>query len=300
MRSHFKIRNRLKVSINNSNIYISGLELQKMKDRQFNDLKLLLVENNPMNQRAVIETLKGAGVKIDVAENGREAVDAVQKKNYDVVLMEIQMPEMDGMEATRIMRREPGLSTLPIIAITAHTMKSDLEQYLQAGMNDYVSKPIDRDQLFKAIHKNVPKSTGFDPLFSSPRLQVPAAGDRGVDALPGLNVQKGVERIGGSVELYIDIVKEYCASNRHFADEFVSLLDKEDLSAAKTKAHTLKGTAGNISADELYLATQALEKACNEGDVKKIKHILAGVAEKLQEVMDAAGRLDTLLDSATR
>ena len=272
--------------------------LSSDKDRvtayHFNDLKLLLVEDNPVNQRVVIETLKSAGVKIDVAENGREAVAAVQKKNYDVVLMDIQMPEMDGMEATRIMRGELGLSSLPIIAITAHTMEGNHEQCLRAGMNDYVPKPIDRDQLFRTIHKNIPKSTGFGPLFSSARLQVPVAGEKRVDDLPGLNVQQGVDRIGGSVELYIDIVKEYCTANRHFVDEFVSLLDKEDLSAAKLKAHALKGAAGNISADKLYLAAEALEKACTEGDVKKIRHMMTGVAEKLQEVMDTADRLDSL------
>jgi HPt (histidine-containing phosphotransfer) domain-containing protein len=95
--------------------------------------------------------------------------------------------------------------------------------------------------------------------------------------------------------LYVDIVKEYCNINRQFVDEFAALLDKEDLTAAKRKAHTLKGAAGNISAEELHLAAEALENACSGDDVKKIAPILADVAEKLKEILDTASRLDTLI-----
>jgi two-component system, sensor histidine kinase and response regulator len=259
------------------------------------DFKLLLVEDNPINQKVALEILKGTGAAVDVAGNGRAAVAAVRDKHYDIVLMDVQMPEMDGIQTTRIIRHELGLTALPVVALTAHTMAGDREQCLRAGMNDYVSKPIDRDQLFRVIQKNLPQTSGFGPLCSAARFQKPAAVTERPADLPGLIVQKGLERIGGSVELYIEIVQEYCDTNRNFTNEFKVLLDQKNLAAAKIKAHALKGAAGNISADELYHTAAALEKACNDSDISEIEALLTDVAQKLQVVLDSSSRLDTLL-----
>jgi len=150
-------------------------------------------------------------------------------------------------------------------------MEGDREECLRAGMSDYLPKPIDREQLFRVIQKRLPQFTGFGPLFTATQSQTPVAADGQPGNLPGLNVQEGVKRIGGSVALYVDIVKEYCDINRHFVTEFEALLDKGDLEAARNKAHALKGAAGNISAEALYLVAGKLEKACTADDQDKIE-----------------------------
>ncbi len=259
---------------------------------QLSNIKILIAEDNLINQKVAFEILKETGAIIDIADNGRKAVAAVRKNRYDMVLMDVQMPEMDGIQATRMIRDELGITSLPIIAVTAHTMEGDREECLRAGMNDYLPKPIDREQLFRIIQKTLPQFTGFGPLFTNLQSQAPVNVDGQIGNLPGLNVQKGLERIGGPVALYVDIVKEYCETNRHFVAEFEALLDQEDLAAAKIKAHSLKGAAGNISAEALYLAAEALEKACTDGEHAKIESLLADVSQSLQVVFESSCQLD--------
>jgi len=259
------------------------------------EYRLLMVEDNPINQKVALEILKGTGANIDIATNGEEAVAAVQSRNYDIVLMDVQMPQMDGIQATRTIREELKQTALPIIALTAHTMAGDREQCLRAGMNDYVAKPIDRDELFQVIEKNLPQTTGFGPLFSTARFESPSLDSPQHGNLPGLNVQKGLERIGGSVQLYTEIVEEYCDTNENFVSEFKSLIDKGSFDDAKIKAHALKGAAGNISAEELYTAAEALEKACLSNDRKQIGPLLTTVDQKLNVILETAHHLDSLL-----
>jgi PAS domain S-box-containing protein len=266
-------------------------ETAGLATNQLGEYRLLLVEDNPINQKVALEILKGTGAAVDVAANGREAVAAVREKNYDIILMDVQMPEMDGIQATRIIRNDLGLTSLPVIALTAHTMAGDREQCLRAGMNAYVPKPIDREELFRTIQKYLPQSTGFGPLFAASRFQSPPPAPRPRGNLPGLNVKKGLERIGGSHALYVEIVQEYCTTNRHFVPEFNALLNAGNLADAKIKAHALKGAAGNISADDLYTAAEKLEKACAENDRRNMDAILEDVARKLAVLLETARQL---------
>jgi CheY-like chemotaxis protein len=114
---------------------------------------ILLVEDNEINQQVARELLEGAGLPVAIATNGEEAVGAVKKKDFEAVLMDVQMPVMDGYQATREIRKDERLKGLPIIAMTAHAMTGDREKCLKAGMNDYVSKPIDPDELFFTLVK---------------------------------------------------------------------------------------------------------------------------------------------------
>jgi CheY-like chemotaxis protein len=118
---------------------------------------ILLVEDNEVNQLVATSILKKAGLNVKVANNGREAVEMVQKDHYDLVLMDIQMPEMDGLEATQVIRGLDGFDALPIVAMTAHAMSGDKEMSLKSGMNDHVNKPIDVQELFKTLAKWLPK-----------------------------------------------------------------------------------------------------------------------------------------------
>ena len=120
-------------------------------------LRILLVEDNDVNQLVATSILSSQGYTVDVVENGREAVESVEAHDYDVILMDIQMPEMNGVEATKRIRTLDGAKgAIPIIAVTAHAMQGDRESYLAAGMNDYVAKPIDPKTLFEAIWRWAP------------------------------------------------------------------------------------------------------------------------------------------------
>jgi len=142
-------------------------------------IRILVAEDNPTNQEIALAILKGAGIVVEIAKNGKKAVEALQRSRFDAVLMDIQMPEMDGYEATRIIRKDPKFKSLPIIAMTAHAMKGDEEKCLEAGMDGYVSKPISQDRLFHTIWKSMEheKITGMSfvrvAVFSLPHTSYP-------------------------------------------------------------------------------------------------------------------------------
>lgn len=257
---------------------------------RFAKLKVLLVEDNPINQKVATEILRLCGIEPEIAGNGVAAVEAVKEGRFDLVLMDIQMPEMDGREATTVIRTELGLTDLPIIAMTAHTMEGDKGKCLDAGMNDYVSKPIDPELLFQAIG-NVIDGAGYDRVA----LPMPKSQDsepkRVPDALPGLDLVEGLARVGGSRELYQDILNEYCEFYKEAIPEFAQLLDQADFAAARKKAHSLKGAAGNISAIDLKLAAEFLETACLESDLSRVRAGLEDVEQALLQLFDNVDRL---------
>ena len=202
------------------------------------------------------------------------------------------MPEMDGIQATRIIRNDLGITSLPIVAVTAHTMAGDREECLRAGMNAYLPKPIDREQLFRIIQKMLPQVSGFGPLFAATEAEPPKSAEDQLGPLPGLDVAEGLTRIGGSTTLYVEIIKEYCETNRNFVPEFKTLLAQDDFAAARMKVHALKGAAGNISAKALYRAAGALEEACAKQDPEKIEQHLSELTRELQVIMKSARQLN--------
>ncbi len=265
--------------------------------KEFSNIRVLLVEDNSTNRRVATELLQMAGISVDAAVNGREAVEAVKKKNYHAVFMDVQMPEMDGIEATRVIRQEIGMRKLPIIAMTAHAMSGDRQKCLEAGMDDYVPKPIDRKELFAAIRRNIsqlyisnePGTQGRDikekaghedkdqSQTPNPKLPVPI--------LPALDIREALERLGGSWEVYVNILEDFCKTQRTFIPEFQSLVKKKDFKAAIIKAHSLKGAAGNISAKELAIASKALEDACRHENEDLIIKTLIPVKDALSRIM---------------
>jgi two-component system sensor histidine kinase/response regulator len=256
----------------------------------FSKLKVLLVEDNPINQKVASEILRLGGIETEIAENGVEAVAAVKDGRFDLVLMDIQMPEMDGREATIAIRKELGLTDLPIIAMTAHTMEGDRERCLAAGMNDYVSKPIDIRRLFEAIGNAVDIGG-----YSSDLLPVEKTVHRGTgisaDDLPGMDLEEGLKRVGGSLELYHEILDEYCDFYKGVIPEFAELIEKDDFVAAGKKAHSLKGAAGNVAAIDLKSAVESLEAACRESDRALALDCLNDVEKALLQLFNNTGLL---------
>jgi len=253
----------------------------------FVDVSVLLVEDNPINQRVATEMLARAGIRVDSADNGLSAISSIKNNSYDAVLMDVQMPEMDGLEVTRIVRSELNMQELPIIALTAHTMTGDRDRCLDAGMNDYLPKPIDRLALFQVLKKNIESKGGqFDRMpgaFTPADPEIPAF----ALSVPGIDVVDGLTRLGGDWDLYMDVLKEYCEHYRNFLSEVKKLLADKDFATARRLAHALKGAAANVSADNLNTAALQLESACADENARKATRLLPKVQDSLTEVFAA-------------
>jgi len=208
--------------------------------------RVLLVEDNDLNQQVAMELLGAAEVEVDLATNGEEAVRRVEAGTYDLVLMDLQMPVMDGVEATRRIRTLPGRAGLPVLAMTANAMAGDRERSLAVGMNDHITKPIDPDALFEALLRWLPeRAVPADPLA----------------AVPGLDVADGLRRVLGRREAYIGLLRTFASGQAGAPDSIRSALAEGRKADAERAAHTLKGVAGSIGARELQAEAAAVEAA---------------------------------------
>ncbi|MFC1848915.1 two-component regulator propeller domain-containing protein [candidate division CSSED10-310 bacterium] len=261
-------------------------------------LKVLLVEDNAINQQVAGEILESAGVFVEVAENGQKALQLVDKSLFDLILMDIQMPVLDGYETTRLIRDNPNYQKLPIIAMTAHAMKGDREKCFEAGMNDYVTKPIEAEQLFTTMARWIRvEPTETTATLPAPEKSSPKQNLSLPPQLPGLNIQAGLRRIGANKELYLKLLTEFC---RDFADsdaDIKSALKNQDLTSAQQLIHTLKGVAGNISANELYDTAQALEKEIHEGNMAHSDTYLQRLKNSLHIVLNSINKLQSETES---
>jgi CheY-like chemotaxis protein len=237
---------------------------------------VLLVEDNEINQQVAREILEGAGLNVALATNGQEAVNAVKENNYDAVLMDVQMPVMDGYTATREIRKDDRFKELPIIAMTAHAMAGDEDKSLQAGMNGHVTKPIDPEQLFSTLQKWVKPSEERvqvqQPEVPVERLEtnkVVAEEDALPESLPGFDLIDGLRRLQGNRRLYKKLLLDFGAKYRQVASEIRETLDAKDLKQAHSLIHNLKGLAGNLAATDLQAAAIEIEKLV-KGDQKKM------------------------------
>ena len=242
---------------------------------------MLVAEDNEINQQVAREILQGAGLTVTVVNNGREAVDAAGKNQYDAILMDIQMPVMDGYTASREIRNlKSEMRNIPIIAMTAHAMAGDEEKSLEAGMNGHVTKPIDPDALFSALAKWV-RPGGRD----APSIPVPET-EPFADELPGISVESGLDRVGGNRQLFTRLLSQFRAGHEDAAEKIRAALGEDDPETAARLAHTTKGVSGNLGAEGLYYASAALEKAIKEANRDTLEERIAAFASQLAVVME--------------
>jgi len=260
-------------------------------------IRILVAEDNPTNQEIALAILEGAGIVVEIAKNGKKAVEALQKSRFDAVLMDIQMPEMDGYEATKMIRKDPRFKSLPIIAMTAHAMKGDEEKCLEAGMDGYVSKPISQDRLFHTIWKSMEHEKKV-PYYKEPE----APKDRDItvaqtedlpERLPGINIQDALNALNIDKAVFKHILTGFLKNNKESANKIRNAFDKKDWESLVQIAHSLKGSAGNIGADKLYKAAQELETAGREGAptsalLETVETALNQVLESLQMLADTS------------
>jgi len=269
--------------------------------------KVLLTEDNKINQQVAQDLLTQAGLSVIVANNGREAVDLIAQHDFDAVLMDIQMPEMDGYEATRQIRNlefrirnksgmdsdskskiqnpKSKIKSLPIIAMTANAVANDREKCLAAGMDDHVAKPIEPGKLFSILKKwieprprTLPQKTDYSP-----------AGMDGIDLLPdslaGIDLETGLRRVGGNRKLFHKLLVEFYRDHGRDPAAIHAALVKGDLHQAQRIAHTLKGLSGSIGAGDLQRNAEILDSAFKAGHQDLYFDLLSRLEDSLAPVI---------------
>jgi PAS domain S-box-containing protein len=247
--------------------------------------KILLVEDNEINQQVAQELLEGQGFYVDIAVNGKEGVEKALSTTYDVILMDIQMPIMGGYEAAENIRKENPKPDLPIIAMTANAMVGDREKALEVGMNDHVAKPIDPQQLYGALAKwikpgdrEIPAAYQKKQSATKDNVQLP-------QDLPEIDIKAGLTRVGGNKKLYRDLLIKFYNDYQTIINDIQEALDKKDLELAQRLAHTVKGVSGNIGATEIQKAAEAVELAIKENQLEGISDLLQTLQGKLDVPM---------------
>lgn len=266
--------------------------------------RILLAEDNEINQQIAMELLEGAGAHLTVANNGHEAVELLCQNptEYDLVLMDLQMPEMDGYQATAKIRSDARFKSLPIIAMTAHATIEEKNRCLAAGMNDHVSKPIDPIALFETVNLHyhpIIKENYDSPLPDRTNIvsvpPVPPAGKTSIDgndlpSVAGLNTANGLLRIAGNKKLYIKLLRQFAEQQAETPASIAKFLATGDMAAAERLAHTVKGVAGNLGADTIMTAAGKLEKAiASRADAKQMESLRQHLSELLEAMIGQLG-----------
>jgi len=245
---------------------------------------ILVVDDNEINRQIATELLEHAGVWVTVAHNGVDALEKLKKSDrpIDGILMDVQMPEMDGYEATAHIRRNPELSELPVIGLTAHALVEERERCISAGMNDLVTKPIDPQRLFKALSEWIVVPEETEAFVSEPEL---TEGTSELPELPGIDTEAGLARVVGNQGLYLNLLKRFAEGQAHVLDEIKQALDSEDFALAQRVAHTTKGVSGNIGATALQQVAGQLEAVIKSREIEKVCDLLPDFSEELKRVV---------------
>ena len=231
--------------------------------------RALVVEDNDINQIVATEILQDFGLIVDIAEDGKVGLEQVQQQRYDIVLMDMQMPVMDGVTATREIRKLTEFANLPIIAMTANAMQQDRIKCLQAGMNDFLTKPIDPDSLRDMLLRWMTPAAVAPMIelnFDEPAGTVPEATDTRslFDGVKGLDIETGLARMSGKKTLYVAMLRRFVAGQKSAATQIATALAAGDHATAVRLAHTLKGVAGTLGADQIQSVAALLENAVGQ------------------------------------
>jgi len=255
--------------------------------KEIRGARILLAEDNEINQQVAKEILEQAALMVEVANNGKEAVEMAEKNLYDAILMDIQMPEMGGFEATgKIRNFESDKKNIPIIAMTAHAMAGDREKSLAAGMNDHVTKPIDPDQLFSALVEWIEPGEREVPDYLTQR---PPEIDQDLEQLPileGFDTESGIKRMGGNVAAYKKLLIKFVSNQGDADQKILAAMENQNMDEAVRLSHTLKGVAGNIGATVLHRSAQKLEAVLSGDSSGEPKELWADTKECLLKTLD--------------
>ncbi|MEO5354203.1 MAG: response regulator [Magnetococcus sp. XQGC-1] len=268
--------------------------------RRVGGARVLLAEDNQINQRVAREMLEGVGIGVTVANNGQEAIHLLLNGSFALVFMDVQMPVLDGYQATRQLRAMELFKELPIIAMTAHALVGDRENCLAAGMNDYISKPIDLQQLFRVLTRWIkpqgnPVNVSALLAHSSEReFSPPPLGD-----LPGIQVQAALAASGTTLAFYLEMWRDFLRDHKGDAEEIrAALFVRDDAEAGRLLVHSIKGMAGTLGAKGLYNASNTLEQAIAGHRREEWPRLLEIVEQAMEEVLHSVAFLEQASDNA--
>lgn len=259
---------------------------------------ILVVEDNEINQQVARELLQSHQFRVDIAEHGQAAIEAIERKRYALVLMDIQMPVMDGLTAAKQIRAHYNYQQLPILAMTANAMSGDEERSLAAGMQGHIAKPIDEVQLLKAMVKwcvpgdydgedsDTSAATTEQQPDKHPKLRYPQT--------KGIDFDGALARLGNNVELYIKLVGQLYEQYQNSAMKVSDFITRGQHESARRYFHSLKGAAGNLGLDALQNKASELEKYMADGDIDKVADQITVLEKRLQHAYLAASDLDAI------
>lgn len=259
--------------------------------------RILLVEDNEINQQVAQELLERGRFFVEVANNGEEAIRMVNTQSYDCVLMDVQMPIMDGYEATQRIRQDARFANLPILAMTANAMVSDREAALEAGMNDHIPKPIDPAKLFDTLKIWIPPGQRILP--SEQALPGEDHSEFGLPRIEGLDMQKGLAGVGGKSEAYFKILQKVVTNHDQSIKEIRKDLSCRDFASAVRRAHTLKGITATIGALHLSELARELENNLQNSPEENQDALLDRLDRELESMLADIRQALIHLDSAT-
>ncbi len=250
--------------------------------------RILLAEDNAINRQVATEMLRALDLRVEPAVDGLQALEKAQSGDYDLVLMDLQMPNLDGIEATRRLRALADWREKPIIAMTANIFEDDRRACALAGMNDFIPKPVDPDELYHVLARWLPAGTAAAPL-------APKEGSMQAAYLqiPGLDSAAGLRRVNGNLSLYPQLLRQFARGRRGDAERMASALHRGDMATVSRCAHELKGAAGSLGAERIEAAAADIEAALSsESDESEMDRLCARLGQELRSLDEALEKLN--------
>jgi PAS domain S-box-containing protein len=257
--------------------------------------RILLAEDNEVNQQVAFELLSSVGLEVTIANNGKEVLDYLQDRTFDAILMDVQMPVLDGLEVARRIRAGKNQADIPIIAVTAHAMRGDRDKSMRSGMDAHVTKPLDPDELFKALVNHIKPLRRPVGKTSSPKAPATVRHTQSIrlSELPGIDSVSALARVGGQPDVLIRLLKKFGSSQAGAVDAIADLLERGKTQKAREAAHALKGVSGNIGAVGLHRAAAKLEQAIKEERTETYESRLESTRRMLDTVTASIRSVET-------
>ena len=270
--------------VDDTDIDMTKIDLQE-KLAAIKGARVLLVEDNYLNQEIAIELLQDAGLIVDLAVNGQIALNMARAADYDIVLMDMQMPVMDGVTATREIRKEERFKNLKVVAMTANAMQADRDLCMAAGMNDFIIKPIEPNDLFKTLLEWI-KPRPSTAVAADVKLRAAAEVDL-PSGIMGLDMTIGLSRVLNKKPRYLSMLRKFVAGQKSATEETLKALDGNDWDTAERLAHTLKGVSGNIGATAVQQLAEKIEVAIRKRQPREAVDALLDELKKPLDILIA-------------